>query len=155
MQRQRRRDTEAELALRSLLHRRGLRYRVHFPLPRLRRRADIAFPRAKVAIFVDGCFWHGCPQHGTWPKANAEWWRDKIQRNVERDRDTDERLRMLGWTVIRIWEHDPASDAAGEIERVVRSRTEEETPLSARIKCVEPTIRSKEAGLPPDRTSSP
>lgn len=83
------------------------------PEPGIRRRADILFTKARVAVFVDGCFWHKCPVHGTEPKANAEWWRAKLQRNVERDRDTDRRLEEAGWTVIRLWEHeDPALGSA-------------------------------------------
>lgn len=119
----RRRDTMPELALRSLLHRRGLRFWVdRAPLQGMRRRADLVFPRAKVAVFVDGCFWHGCPQHGTWPRHNAEFWRDKIKTNVRRDRDTDERLAEAGWSVVRAWEHEPVEDVTDRVEAVVRSR---------------------------------
>src|SRR4051794_5948366 len=99
----RQRDTPCELALRSAAHRLGLRYRVDWQLPGTRRRADLAFPRAKVLVFVDGCFWHGCPRHGTWPRANSSWWRDKILSNKRRDRDTTARARGLGWTVLRVW----------------------------------------------------
>ena len=114
MSRVRRRDTAPEIALRKLLHAHGLRYRVAYPVPGQRRRTiDIAFTQHKLAIFVDGCFWHGCPQHGTAPKANSEWWRRKIEANRARDLDTDEMLRDLGWTVLRVWEHeDPALAAA-------------------------------------------
>src|SRR4051794_27753605 len=98
MARQARRDTGVEVRLRSLLHARGLRYRVHRrPLGGLRREADIVFPRARVAVFVDGCFWHGCPDHGTWPKTNAAFWRSKIEGNARRDRETDEALARAGW----------------------------------------------------------
>ena len=103
---QRQRDTKGELELRSLLHRRGLRFRVHALLPGLRRRSDIVFTRARVAVFVDGCFWHGRPEHGSRPKQNANWWREKIEANQRRDRDTDARLKAAGWTVVRVWEHD-------------------------------------------------
>jgi DNA mismatch endonuclease (patch repair protein) len=114
-----RRDTPAELRLRSILHSRGLRYRVDArPVSGLRRKADLVFRSARVAVFVDGCFWHGCPRHMAWPKANAVWWREKITRNRERDRDTDERLRKAGWTVVRVWEHDDPELAA---ERVVEA----------------------------------
>jgi DNA mismatch endonuclease (patch repair protein) len=75
------------------------------------------FPRDRLAIFVDGCFWHACPQHATWPKRNADWWREKILRNVARDRDTDERLAEMGWTVLRVWEHEDTSVAADRVER--------------------------------------
>jgi DNA mismatch endonuclease (patch repair protein) len=117
---QRQRDTKREMELRSLLHRRGLRFRVHALLPGLRRRSDIVFTRARVVVFVDGCFWHGCPEHGTWPKQNADWWRKKIEANQRRDRDTDARLRAAGWTVIRVWEHDDPIEAADRVTKVVR-----------------------------------
>lgn len=117
------RDTPAEIALRRELHRRGLRYRVdHAPLPQVRRRADIVFTRRKVAVFCDGCYWHGCPAHGTWPKANAAWWRQKIQENQLRDRDTDSRLAAAGWTVVRVWEHEDPAAAAEEIAKIVRAK---------------------------------
>ncbi len=116
---QRQRDTKGEMELRSLLHRRGLRFRVHALLPGLRRRSDIVFTRARVVVFVDGCFWHGCPEHGTWPKQNADWWREKIEANQRRDRDTDARLRAVGWTVIRVWEHDDPIRAAEHITGIV------------------------------------
>lgn len=121
MQTTRRRDTKPEIALRSELHRRGLRFFVDRPpLPNSRRRADIVFPRARVAVYVDGCFWHGCPMHGTWPKANAAWWRDKIERNRARDRDTDVNLHAAGWISVRVWEHEVAAEAADRIVAVVR-----------------------------------
>lgn len=123
MQRQGRRDTKPELALRRELYRMGLRYRVNQQVvPGVRRRADISFPRERVAVFVDGCFWHSCPRHGTAPKANADWWHDKLDRNVQRDRDTDRRLAAAGWTVIRVWEHEVANESADRVARVVRTR---------------------------------
>lgn len=85
-----------------------------------RRRADVLFTRAKVAVFVDGCFWHGCPQHRTTPANNAAWWAAKLARNVERDRETDAHLTALGWTVLRIWEHEDMAEAAKHVERAVR-----------------------------------
>ncbi|MCP4602198.1 MAG: very short patch repair endonuclease [Proteobacteria bacterium] len=119
----RQRDTAAEMALRSALHRRGLRYRVDVsPLKGIRRRADVVFRPVKVAIFVDGCFWHGCPIHGTWPKANAEFWRKKIERNKKRDADTDRQLRGAGWKVIRVWEHEDPEEAAENISQIIRDR---------------------------------
>lgn len=125
MQATRQRDTPAELALRRELHRRGLRYRVDYPpLRGLPRRADIVFTRAKVAVFSDGCWWHGCPEHRTWPKANATWWEAKIHANQQRDRDTDTRLKAAGWTVVRVWEHEDALEAADRIERIVRDEQE-------------------------------
>jgi DNA mismatch endonuclease, patch repair protein len=122
MSRQRTRDTEPEVLLRRELHRRGLRYRLDAPLPGMaRRRADILFTRAKVAVFVDGCFWHGCPEHKTAPTNNGAWWAAKLARNVERDRETGAHLSSLGWTVLRVWEHEDMKHAATDIERIVRS----------------------------------
>jgi DNA mismatch endonuclease (patch repair protein) len=128
MKSQRQRDTAAETALRSLLHRRGLRFRVHYALPSLRRRADIAFPRLRIAVFVDGCFWHGCPEHGTWPKQNADWWRAKIEMNQRRDADTDAKLEAQGWQVVRVWEHDATETAAVAIADVVQERAAARNP---------------------------
>ena len=124
MEMQSRADTAPELAIRRGLHRQGLRYRVNFPpLPRSRRRrADIVFTRARVAVFVDGCFWHGCPEHGTLPKNNRDWWRQKIEANRARDLETDEQLRTNGWTVLRFWEHDAPESAVAEIVRAVKGR---------------------------------
>jgi DNA mismatch endonuclease (patch repair protein) len=120
--RQRTRDTVPEMALRRELHRRGLRYRVDTaPVKTVRRRADVVFTRRRVAVFVDGCFWHRCPEHGTTPRHNADWWAAKLNRTVARDHDTDERLAEAGWTVIRVWEHEPPSAAADRIERIVRA----------------------------------
>ena len=117
MQRARRRDTGCELSLRSELHRRGRRFRVDHPLPiDRRRRADIAFTRLRVAVFVDGCFWHACPIHGTLPKANRAWWRAKLAGNRARDQDTVDRLEGAGWVALRFWEHQDAQIAADEIE---------------------------------------
>lgn len=115
-----RRDTPCELALRSAIHNLGLRYRVDWRFPGLRQRADLAFVSAKVAVFVDGCFWHGCPRHGTWPKANAAWWRAKIEGNISRDRRTTRALRAAGWQVIRIWEHEDFARAARKVAAAVR-----------------------------------
>jgi len=127
MQLQRRRDTRPELAVRRLVHAQGLRYRVNtlLPIPGVRRRADLLFTARKVAVFVDGCYWHGCPRHATWPKANATWWADKLAANVARDRDTDHRLHQLGWTVVRIWEHEDPADAA---RRVVLALSDGDVP---------------------------
>lgn len=121
MSRARRRDTVPEVAVRREAYRRGLRYRVDSSLPGLpRRRADMVFVRRKVAVFVDGCFWHSCPLHETTPTANRDWWTAKLERNVRRDRDTDAYLRGLGWTVLRFWEHEDPVAAADVIEEVVR-----------------------------------
>jgi DNA mismatch endonuclease (patch repair protein) len=116
MQAVKRRDTKPELQMRSALHSLGLRFFVdRAPIPGMRRRADVVFPRKRVAVYVDGCFWHGCPIHGTWPENNAEWWRAKIEANQQRDRDTDRQLELAGWRVVRIWEHD----ALSAVDRVV------------------------------------
>ncbi|PKW27983.1 T/G mismatch-specific endonuclease [Phycicoccus duodecadis] len=106
------RDTGPELAIRSRLHRAGLRYRVDLPLPfDRRRRADLGFTRVGLYVFVDGCFWHGCPKHFVIPKTRTDFWVAKIESNRRRDRDTDDRLRELGATPLRIWEHTPAAVA--------------------------------------------
>jgi DNA mismatch endonuclease (patch repair protein) len=116
------RDTRPELAVRSAAHALGLRYRVGVsPLPGMRRTADLVFPRAKVAVFVDGCFWHGCPEHHRPASRNAEFWMTKIEGNRVRDADTDARLKLAGWQVIRIWEHEPPAEAAGKISAAVRT----------------------------------
>lgn len=117
MRANRRRDTGPEMVLRRELHRQGLRFRVDYaPIAGVPCRADIVFPRARVAVFVDGCFWHACPEHGNLPRANEEWWRAKLDVNVARDRRTDETLSAKGWHVIRIWEHETLDTA---VERVI------------------------------------
>lgn len=109
------RDTPCELALRSAVHRLGLRFRVDRALPGTRRRADLTFVSARIVVFVDGCFWHGCPRHATWPKTNAAWWRAKIEQNKRRDSDTSQQLRRTGWAVVRVWEHEDPVRAAKRI----------------------------------------
>lgn len=119
----RQRDTALEKALRSELHRRGMRFRVQARIiPGLRRTADIVFRSARVAVFVDGCFWHCCPEHATYPKNNADWWRVKLEANVARDRDTDQQLRKLGWLSVRIWEHESVERAVDRVATVVHER---------------------------------
>lgn len=121
MQAQRRRDTSCEMEVRSAAHRLGLRYRLDVrPIPDLRRRADLVFRSVRLAVFIDGCFWHGCQHHGSTPKANAEWWKRKIDANRRRDRDTDARLQREGWHVIRVWEHEDAQSAAERIAKAVK-----------------------------------
>jgi DNA mismatch endonuclease (patch repair protein) len=124
MQRQQTRDTEPELAVRRLLHASGLRYRVDTaPLPGSRRRADVVFGPTKVALFIDGCFWHGCPDHGVRPThANPTYWVDKIHRNRERDRSTDASLQEAGWVSIRVWEHEDPHQVADRVIGLVKSR---------------------------------
>ncbi len=120
MSRQGSRDTTPEVAVRKLLHAAGLRYRVNVPVPGMARRTiDIVFPKAKIAIFMDGCFWHGCPKHATHPKANAEWWRRKLNKNIARDQETTEHLREAGWTVLRYWEHEAPNVVAEDVQSAV------------------------------------
>lgn len=122
MSRQRSRDTDPERALRSALHRLGYRYRVHRqPIAGLRRQADIVFTRARVAVFVDGCFWHQCPEHATSPRANGAWWAAKLAANAARDQDTDRRLAEAGWRVVRVWEHEIPEEAARRVVAAVRA----------------------------------
>lgn len=112
--------TGAEIALRRELYRIGMSYRVDIEvLKNPRRVADIAFPAKRIAVFVDGCFWHGCPEHATWPKQNAEFWRNKIETNRLRDADTDKRLEAIGWKVVRVWEHESPVTAAKVISKLV------------------------------------
>ncbi|KOU56955.1 MULTISPECIES: very short patch repair endonuclease [Streptomyces] len=123
MSRQKRRDTGVEIALRKALHAKGARYRIHRrPVKGVRREADIVFGPTRVAVFVDGCFWHGCPLHATWPKNNADFWRAKIEGNQRRDRDTDGRLAEAGWLSVRVWEHEQVEEAAARVLAVVASR---------------------------------
>ncbi|MGY0536358.1 very short patch repair endonuclease [Nocardioides sp. YJ-D4] len=117
----RRRDTKPELAIRSLVHALGLRYRVDTrPVPDLNRRADLVFTRAKVAVMIDGCYWHGCPEHGTQARTNADYWSSKIARNVQRDVETNTLLKAAGWTVIRAWEHEDPQIVCQRIVEQVR-----------------------------------
>ncbi|MFG2592886.1 very short patch repair endonuclease [Streptomyces sp. NPDC048438] len=120
MSRQARRDTAPEVAVRKLLHASGYRYRLNERVPHMSRRTiDIAFTRAKVAVFLDGCFWHGCPEHATQPKSNAEWWRQKLDRNMARDVETTEHLTAAGWTVLRFWEHEAPLRVAEQVAKAV------------------------------------
>ncbi|MFI9613667.1 very short patch repair endonuclease [Streptomyces sp. NPDC052023] len=126
MSRQGRRDTAPEVAVRRLLHASGLRYRVNAPVPGMSRRTiDIVFPKAKIAVFLDGCFWHGCPQHATRPKSNADWWRTKLEKNMARDRETTGHLTEEGWTVLRFWEHEAAETVALSIAAAVQRKRAE------------------------------
>ena len=117
------RDTRPEKVLRSAVHALGLRYRVGVrPLPAVRRTADMVFTRARVAVFLDGCFWHGCPQHHRPAHLNKEFWSAKVENNRARDRETEELLRSSGWEVVRVWEHDDPTEAARRVASIVRSR---------------------------------
>jgi len=120
---QRRRDTGIELDLRRRLHRDGFRFRLFIPVPaRPRRTIDIAFMRERVAVMVDGCFWHACPLHRTQPSNNGEWWTKKLQTNVARDLDSTLALEQGGWAVIRVWEHENPVQAVDAIEALVTLR---------------------------------
>ncbi|MFD3939045.1 very short patch repair endonuclease [Streptomyces sp. NPDC058611] len=120
MRSNRSRDTKPELRLRSLLHGAGLRYRVSAkPLPHLRRTADVVFTKARVAVFVDGCFWHGCLEHGSIPATNRDFWSRKIEGNTRRDRETDRLLAEAGWGVVRVWEHTPPAEALALVRQVL------------------------------------
>ncbi|MYX76262.1 very short patch repair endonuclease [Streptomyces sp. SID3915] len=123
MQAIRSRDTKPEQVIRRLVHANGLRYRVAAkPLPDLRRTADLVFRPAKVAVFIDGCYWHGCPEHYVPPKTNSGYWSDKVARNMARDHDTNSRLKEAGWTVLRFWEHEPPLTCAAAITSTVRRK---------------------------------
>jgi DNA mismatch endonuclease, patch repair protein len=114
-------DTSPELALRRELHARGLRYRIHrAPSRKVRTTADVLFSRARLAVYVDGCFWHSCPEHAVMPKRNRDFWMAKLRTNQERDRRTDELLAAEGWTVLRIWEHEDPAVGADAVERALR-----------------------------------
>ena len=118
------RDTLPEILVRSALHRLGLRFRKDYairPEGGKLTRVDVAFPRQRVAVFVDGCFWHRCPVHGNEPRSNSGYWGPKLERNVERDREVDERLHLSGWSVVRIWEHENPERAAERVQAVIAS----------------------------------
>lgn len=123
MQANQSRDTRPELAVRRILHASGLRYRVHIrPLPELRRSADVVFTRARIAVFIDGCFWHGCPTHFRVPASNVAYWELKISTNRKRDVETTHFLEDGGWTVLRFWEHEDPATVAGAISTAVRAK---------------------------------
>lgn len=120
----RRSDTKPELRLRSALHRRGHRYRKNLMLrvTGTRVRPDVVFTRWRVAVFLDGCFWHGCPEHQRVPKSNREYWVPKLAGNVERDRRVDRALTLGGWRVVRIWEHVDLDAAVDIVENALKSQ---------------------------------
>jgi DNA mismatch endonuclease (patch repair protein) len=124
MKANRRVDTRPEALLRSALHRKGLRFRkdVYLRVGDVRTKADIVFRPRRIAIYLDGCFWHSCPEHGQLPRANRTYWKPKLERNVRRDQEVTRALRVDGWTVIRIWEHEPVDHAARKIHEAVKRR---------------------------------
>ena len=125
MQGNRSRDTKPELAVRSAVHRRGIRFRVSVrPQPELPRTADLVLRKSRIAVFVDGCFWHGCPEHHSQPATNSEYWADKIVRNVERDAETTTYLQQAEWTVLRFWEHEDPESVADRVQEAVSASTE-------------------------------
>lgn len=129
MRANRSRDTAPEMALRRAVHALGLRYRVAArPLPELRRTADLVFRGPKVAVFLDGCFWHGCPRHRNVAQTHSEYWAEKVRRTQRRDADTDQRLGAAGWQVLRIWEHEDPLQAALRVERLIRAVRREPAP---------------------------
>jgi DNA mismatch endonuclease, patch repair protein len=127
----RKRDTRPELRVRSALHRAGARFRCDYPVRVVGRqpvRVDIAFTRARVAVLVDGCFWHRCPEHSNVPKANRQYWEAKLARNVERDAQTDRALAAAGWQTIHVWEHEHPDDAA---QRIIETMREQQRPAGS------------------------
>lgn len=124
------RDTGPELRLRRQLHAIGLRYFVNRrPVKSIRRTADVVFPKLRIAVFVDGCFWHSCPEHRTSPVRNSSFWAEKLARTVERDRETNEALEAAGWQVIRVWEHENQSHAALAVSRAVYAARAQLSPI--------------------------
>lgn len=126
MRANRRRDTKPEVAARSALHRRGLRFRVDHPIDVGSKliRPDIVFTRKKIAVFVDGCFWHQCPAHGSMPRTNVDYWLPKLERNVRRDRLDDGLLRTAGWIAVRAWEHESAEQVAQRVIKAIDSASD-------------------------------
>jgi DNA mismatch endonuclease (patch repair protein) len=122
MQNTGRRDTPMELRVRSRLHRLGYRYRIDAQVAGTRSRPDVVFPLEMVAVFLDGCYWHSCPMHGSKPMANRVWWREKLLVNVQRDKRHSDELRKAGWVVLRFWEHEVPDDVAETIAQAVNSR---------------------------------
>lgn len=132
MRRQGSRSTGPEMRLRRELHRRGLRYRVHRRiLADVRRTADIVFGPSRVVVDVRGCYWHGCPEHGTRPRNNSGYWDAKLARNRARDSDTEQRLRTAGWEVVVVWEHEDPVEAADRVEVTVEARRDRPRPSTS------------------------
>lgn len=154
MELQRRRDTKPEVQLRKALHAKGYRFRVNYPVPgRPRRTIDIAFTRAKVAIFVDGCFWHSCPTHGVAPKNNAAWWATKLTENQIRDKETTQILRQDGWRVVRLWEHQTVDE---QLELVEQALAADSAPQTLDTTETAPaSVLAKDPIVPPSTTTNP
>ena len=122
MQGNRSRDTKPEMAVRSAVHRRGIRFRVAVrPQPEFARTADLVLRKTRIAVFVDGCFWHGCADRHTPLTTNSQHWADKIARDIERDTETTAYLQRTGWMVLRFWEHEDPEDVADRVQEAVRS----------------------------------
>jgi DNA mismatch endonuclease (patch repair protein) len=125
-------STGPEIRVRQVLFKNGFRYRIKYPVPGVSRRSiDIALPGRRVAIFIDGCFWHGCAEHRSIPKHNHKWWKAKIDETRRRDRDTDQRLHAAGWLVLRYWEHEPAEQIVEDVRKAVIRRTMKKQSLGA------------------------
>lgn len=144
-----RRDNAPEMLLRRQLHALGLRYRVQIQVPGSSRRSiDVAFTRARLAVFVDGCFWHACPAHGAKPKNNRDWWRWKFETNTARDRDTDRLLSAAGWHVMRIWEHEDPKEAASKVAATLilirQDQSPTEHPQASRIPQAVPAAQTRD-----------
>ena len=133
MQGNKSRDTKPEIAVRSAVHALGMRYRVAArPIASLRRTADLVFRNARVAVFIDGCFWHGCPVHHLPPKSHAEYWAAKIVTNKNRDAHTTALLEAAGWTAMRFWSHEKPDEVAAQIAKQIRCKRIKETLKTAR-----------------------
>jgi DNA mismatch endonuclease, patch repair protein len=146
MRANRRRDTGPELALRRVLHRRGLRFRVDFaPVKEVRCRADLVFTKARLAVFVDGCFWHFCPEHGNLPKYNRTWWQEKLRLNVSRDRLNDDALVAAGWHVVRVWEHEPVEAAADRVCDILGGRQSASSTVAGHVPLAQPRLVAPES----------
>ncbi|QNE45870.1 DNA mismatch endonuclease Vsr [Glaciihabitans sp. INWT7] len=134
MQGNRGRDTKPELAVRRLVHARGMRYRVNARVePDIRRSADMLFTRKRIAVFIDGCYWHGCPAHFVLPKAHPDYWEAKIAGNRKRDAETNSLLELRGWTILRFWSHESPICVADKVEAAVRDRNVERTETVIRL----------------------